>query len=133
MKKILLKKGTLRITIRPTRKPFQTNQSQRRKFKPRLAKALFNKIEKLEHELEEGLEQLLGENDTFHPTPITLPPDLHNFITNTKTTQQFFGGFSTLVSPTLLCVTHDKPINFYQKAIFATETTYYSILNHSIN
>lgn len=119
MKKILLKKGTLRITIRPTRKPSQTNISQRRKFKPRLAKSL--KIEKLEHEPEEGLAQP------------TIPIDLHNFITNTPMIQKFYGGFSTLVSPVLLHVAHDKPVDFYQKAIFATETTYYSILNHSIN
>lgn len=118
MKKILLKKGNLRITIRPTRKPFQTNISQRRKFKPRLAKSL--KIEKLE----EGLELL---------KTITIPQDLHNFITNTPMIQKFYGGFSTLVSPVLLHVAHDKPVDFYQKAIFATETTYYSILNHSVN
>lgn len=111
--------------MKKSRKPFQTNISQRRKFKPRLAKSLFNKIEKLEHELEEGLELLKNE------TPI--PQDLHNFITNTPMIQKFHGGFSTLVSPVLLHVAHDKPVDFYPKAIFATETTYYSILNHSIN
>jgi hypothetical protein len=107
--------------MKKSRKPFQTNISQRRKFKPRLAKSLFNKIEKLEHELEEGLAQP------------TIPQDLHNFITNTPMIQKFHGGFSTLVSPALLHIAHDKPVDFYQKAIFATETTYYSILNHSIN